>query len=166
MRLLKVLARLGRPGSQRATGASVGRDAITSRLRFPRNMFFFPGKRRSRQEQHGRGQGCIRSRRGRRTRLVLHTDGRAGNLGDNLKLPSSTDTVTVKPRILQVIQLDADKITDAYKRKMLAPLEEILDEPAMESVREQFNGGCTLKSPRFDRFTVFSAIPVTMLVGI
>ncbi|KPP96440.1 MAG: arsenite-transporting ATPase ArsA [Bacteroidetes bacterium HLUCCA01] len=113
---------------------------------------FFSGKGGVGKSSMAAARAVYEADRGRRT-LLVSTDP-AGNLGDIFEVPISTDTVTVSPN-LQVIQLDADKITDAYKRKMLAPLEEILDELAMESVREQFNGGCTVEIATFDRFTDF-----------
>jgi arsenite-transporting ATPase len=85
--------------------------------------------------------------------LLVSTDP-AGNLGDIFEQEISTQTIKLSKN-LDVIQLDADKITDAYKRKMLAPLEEILDGAALESVKEQFNGGCTVEIATFDRFTDF-----------
>lgn len=85
--------------------------------------------------------------------LLVSTDP-AGNLGDIFEQEISTDIVSIGGN-LDVIQLDADKITDAYKRKMLAPLEEILDGAALEAVKEQFNGGCTIEIATFDRFTDF-----------
>jgi arsenite-transporting ATPase len=85
--------------------------------------------------------------------LLVSTDP-AGNLGDIFGQEISTDIVRMG-EYLDIIQLDADKITDAYKRKMLAPLEEILDGEALEAVKEQFNGGCTVEIATFDRFTDF-----------
>jgi arsenite/tail-anchored protein-transporting ATPase len=85
--------------------------------------------------------------------LLVSTDP-AGNLGDIFEQPISTEGVRIG-EMLEVIQLDSDKITEAYKHNMLAPLEEILDGAALESVKEQFNGGCTIEIATFDRFTDF-----------
>jgi arsenite/tail-anchored protein-transporting ATPase len=92
------------------------------------------------------------SNKGLRT-LLVSTDP-AGNLGDIFEKSISTVATSVGDK-LDIIQLDSDKITDEYKRKMLAPLEEILDGAALESVKEQFNGGCTVEIATFDRFTDF-----------
>lgn len=51
--------------------------------------------------------------------------------------------------------MDAQAVTDAYKQRMLEPLAAILDEATMETVKEQFNGGCTVEIATFDRFTDF-----------
>ena len=88
-----------------------------------------------------------------RTTLLVSTDP-AGNLGDIFEREISTETVRVSNK-LDIVQLDADKITEAYKRRMLEPLEEILDGAALEAVKEQFNGGCTVEIATFDRFTDF-----------
>jgi arsenite/tail-anchored protein-transporting ATPase len=85
--------------------------------------------------------------------LLVSTDP-AGNLGDIFEREISTDIVRIGQK-LDVVQLDADKITEAYKRRMLEPLEEILDGAALEAVKEQFNGGCTVEIATFDRFTDF-----------
>lgn len=85
--------------------------------------------------------------------LLVSTDP-AGNLGDIFETSISTSIVQLAEN-LKVIQLDADKITSEYKDKMLAPLAEILDGEALESVKEQFNGGCTVEIATFDRFTDF-----------
>lgn len=113
---------------------------------------FFSGKGGVGKSSMAATRAVYEAETGNRT-LLVSTDP-AGNLGDIFETEISTDTVSVLPN-LRVIQLDADKITDQYKRKMLAPLEEILDELAMESVREQFNGGCTVEIATFDRFTDF-----------
>jgi len=113
---------------------------------------FFSGKGGVGKSSMAATRAVYEAEKGQRT-LLVSTDP-AGNLGDIFEKEISTDLVSIMPQ-LHVIQLDADKITDEYKRKMLAPLEEILDELAMESVKEQFNGGCTVEIATFDRFTDF-----------
>ncbi len=85
--------------------------------------------------------------------LLVSTDP-AGNLGDIFEEEVSAEIIH-KGAYLDLIQLDADKVTDAYKQQILAPLEEILDAPSLEAVKEQFNGGCTVEIATFDRFTDF-----------
>jgi arsenite/tail-anchored protein-transporting ATPase len=115
-------------------------------------FYFFSGKGGVGKSTMAATTAVYHAMAGRRT-LLVSTDP-AGNLGDIFETEISTGTVSVMPE-LDVIQLDSDKITEAYKRAMLAPLEEIFDEAAMETVREQFNGGCTVEIATFDRFTDF-----------
>lgn len=115
-------------------------------------FFFFSGKGGVGKSTMAATTAVFHAGNGRRT-LLVSTDP-AGNLGDIFETNISTETVSVMPN-LDVIQLDSDKITDDYKRAMLAPLEAIFDEAAMETVREQFNGGCTVEIATFDRFTDF-----------
>jgi arsenite-transporting ATPase len=115
-------------------------------------FYFFSGKGGVGKSTMAATTAVNHAMSGRRT-LLVSTDP-AGNLGDIFETEISTGTVSVMPG-LDVIQLDSDKITEAYKRAMLAPLEEIFDEAAMETVREQFNGGCTVEIATFDRFTDF-----------
>ena len=113
---------------------------------------FFSGKGGVGKSSMAATTAVYYAEKGHRT-LLVSTDP-AGNLGDIFEQEISTDVVHVGGK-LDIIQLDADKITEAYKRKMLAPLEEILDGAALESVKEQFNGGCTVEIATFDRFTDF-----------
>lgn len=113
---------------------------------------FFSGKGGVGKSSMAATTAVYHAERGKRT-LLVSTDP-AGNLGDIFEQEISTKTVELSAN-LDVIQLDADKITDAYKMKMIAPLEEILDGEALEAVKEQFNGGCTVEIATFDRFTDF-----------
>lgn len=113
---------------------------------------FFSGKGGVGKSSMAAATAVHYAEQGHRT-LLVSTDP-AGNLGDIFEQEISTDPIEISDH-LEVIQLDAEKITDAYKRKMLAPLEEILDGAALESVKEQFNGGCTIEIATFDRFTDF-----------
>jgi arsenite/tail-anchored protein-transporting ATPase len=113
---------------------------------------FFSGKGGVGKSSMAAATAVYHSEKGNRT-LLVSTDP-AGNLGDIFEMDISVNYVAVRPS-LDVVQLDADKITDAYKNKMLAPLTEILEGEALESVKEQFNGGCTVEIATFDRFTDF-----------
>ncbi len=113
---------------------------------------FFSGKGGVGKSSMAAATAVYHSEKGNRT-LLVSTDP-AGNLGDIFEMEISVNYVSVCPN-LEVVQLDADKITDAYKSKMLAPLAEILEGEALESVKEQFNGGCTVEIATFDRFTDF-----------
>ncbi len=113
---------------------------------------FFSGKGGVGKSSMAAATAVYHSEKGNRT-LLVSTDP-AGNLGDIFEMEISVNYVSVSPN-LEVVQLDADKITDAYKNKILAPLAEILEGEALESVKEQFNGGCTVEIATFDRFTDF-----------
>lgn len=88
--------------------------------------------------------------KGRQT-LLVSTDP-AGNLGDIFECGIGPEAVQLAPN-LEAAQMDAHAITEAYKQRMLAPLAEVLDETMMESVKEQFNSGCTVEIATFDKFT-------------
>ncbi|NJK98214.1 MAG: TRC40/GET3/ArsA family transport-energizing ATPase, partial [Bacteroidales bacterium] len=92
------------------------------------------------------------AQKGSRT-LLVSTDP-AGNLGDIFERKVGIDATPVANN-LDVVQMDAQVVTDAYKQRILEPLAAILDEATMETVKEQFNGGCTVEIATFDRFTDF-----------
>jgi arsenite-transporting ATPase len=118
----------------------------------PTQYVFFSGKGGVGKSSMAATMAVHKAASGLKT-LLVSTDP-AGNLGDIFETDISTTKVQVGTN-LDVIQLDSDKITDEYKRKMLAPLEEILEGEALGSIKEQFNGGCTVEIATFDRFTDF-----------
>ncbi|MDZ7778057.1 MAG: ArsA-related P-loop ATPase [Bacteroidales bacterium] len=85
--------------------------------------------------------------------LLVSTDP-AGNLGDTFEEDVGVDPISVSPN-LEVAQMDSDTITENYKQRMLEPLSAILDEYALEQVKEEFNSGCTVEIATFDKFTDF-----------
>jgi arsenite/tail-anchored protein-transporting ATPase len=118
----------------------------------PTQYVFFSGKGGVGKSSMAATMAVHKAASGLKT-LLVSTDP-AGNLGDIFETDISTSKIHIGDH-LEVIQLDADKITDEYKRKMLAPLEELLQGEALESIKEQFNGGCTVEIATFDRFTDF-----------
>jgi arsenite/tail-anchored protein-transporting ATPase len=118
----------------------------------PTQYVFFSGKGGVGKSSMAATMAVHKAASGLKT-LLVSTDP-AGNLGDIFETDISTTKIRVNEN-LEIIQLDADKITDEYKRKMLAPLEELLEGEALESIKEQFNGGCTVEIATFDRFTDF-----------
>jgi arsenite-transporting ATPase len=114
------------------------------------NYIFFSGKGGVGKTTMAATTAVYQAKQGKRT-LLVSTDP-AGNLGDIFEKKIGTEPVSILPN-LQVAQMDAQVITDAYKQKMLEPLAAILDEVMFETVKEQFNGGCTVEIATFDKFT-------------
>lgn len=113
---------------------------------------FFSGKGGVGKTTMAATTAVYQSSKGKHT-LLVSTDP-AGNLGDIFECEISVEPTRVSPN-LSVAQMDSDAITDAYKNRMLEPLSAILDELALEQVKEEFNGGCTVEIATFDKFTDF-----------
>lgn len=111
---------------------------------------FFSGKGGVGKTTMAATTAMYQSRKGRRT-LLVSTDP-AGNLGDIFEQKVGMETIQVNPHLF-LAQMDSDTITDAYKDRMLKPLAAILDGAALEQVKEEFNGGCTVEIATFDKFT-------------
>mgnify|MGYP005841708761 FL=1 len=113
---------------------------------------FFSGKGGVGKTTMAATTAVYHSNKGKRT-LLVSTDP-AGNLGDIFEREVSTTPVQVNNN-LEVVQMDSDAITEAYKDRMLEPLKAILDDFALAQVKEEFNGGCTVEIATFDKFTDF-----------
>ncbi len=116
------------------------------------NYIFFSGKGGVGKTTMAATTAVYHSGKGKRT-LLVSTDP-AGNLGDIFEHKIGVEPVLIAPN-LTIVQMDSDAITDAYKNRMLEPLSAILDELALEQVKEEFNGGCTVEIATFDKFTDF-----------
>ena len=114
------------------------------------NYIFFSGKGGVGKTTMAATTAVYNAKQGKRT-LLVSTDP-AGNLGDIFERSIGTEPVSLMNN-LQVAQMDAQAITDAYKQRMLEPLAAILDDAMFETVKEQFNGGCTVEIATFDKFT-------------
>ena len=124
---------------------------MTNSMAIPKYVFF-SGKGGVGKSSMAATTAVYLAGEGRKT-LLVSTDP-AGNLGDIFSRNISTEPVALSSH-LDAIQLDSDRITEAYKRNLLAPLEAILSDEQLLAVREQFNGGCTVEIATFDRFTDF-----------
>ena len=113
---------------------------------------FFSGKGGVGKTTMAATTAVYQSGKGKHT-LLVSTDP-AGNLGDIFEHKVGIDPVLVAPN-LSVVQMDSDAITNAYKDRILEPLAAILDGVALEQVKEEFNGGCTVEIATFDKFTDF-----------
>lgn len=111
---------------------------------------FFSGKGGVGKTTMAATTAMYQSHKGKRT-LLVSTDP-AGNLGDIFEQKIGIETIQVAPQLF-LAQMDSDTITDAYKDRMLKPLAAILDGAALEQVKEEFNGGCTVEIATFDKFT-------------
>lgn len=113
---------------------------------------FFSGKGGAGKTTLAAASAIYHSGKGKRT-LLVSTDP-AGNLGDIFETEVAIEPTRVTDA-LHILQMDSNAITEAYKNHMLEPLEAILDGIALEQVKEEFNGGCTVEIATFDRFTDF-----------
>ena len=113
---------------------------------------FFSGKGGVGKTTMAATTALYQSEKGKRT-LLVSTDP-AGNLGDIFNKEVGLNPTLVSSN-LSLVQMDSDTITDAYKKRMLEPLTALLDEFALEKLKEEFNGGCTVEIATFDKFTDF-----------
>ena len=113
---------------------------------------FFSGKGGVGKTTMAATTAVYQSGKGKRT-LLVSTDP-AGNIGDIFEQKVGVEPTLISAN-LSLVQMDSDAITEAYKRKMLEPLSEILNEAELEQVKEEFNGGCTIEIATFDKFTDF-----------
>jgi arsenite-transporting ATPase len=116
------------------------------------HYIFFSGKGGSGKTTLAATEALYQAGKGKRT-LLVSTDP-AGNLGDIFEHEVGIEPAKVAAN-LYIVQMDSDAITDAYKNRMLEPLAAILDGVALEQVKEEFNGGCTIEIATFDKFTDF-----------
>jgi len=116
------------------------------------NYIFFSGKGGVGKTTMAATTAVYQANKGKHT-LLVSTDP-AGNLGDTFEEDVGVDPISVSPN-LEVAQMDSDTITENYKQRMLEPLSAILDEYALEQVKEEFNSGCTVEIATFDKFTDF-----------
>ncbi|MGZ2370355.1 TRC40/GET3/ArsA family transport-energizing ATPase [Ancylomarina sp. YFZ004] len=113
---------------------------------------FFSGKGGVGKTTMAATTALYKSEKGKRT-LLVSTDP-AGNLGDIFNKEVGLNPTLVSSN-LSLVQMDSDTITEAYKKRMLEPLTALLDEFALEQLKEEFNGGCTVEIATFDKFTDF-----------
>lgn len=113
---------------------------------------FFSGKGGVGKTTMAATTALYQSNQGKKT-LLVSTDP-AGNLGDIFDCEVGVDPVFVSDH-LALVQMNSDAITDAYKSRMLEPLAALLDDLALEQLKEEFNGGCTVEIATFDKFTDF-----------
>ena len=91
--------------------------------------------------------------------LVVSTDP-ASNLGDVF----GTVVQDVPTRIagvagLVALNIDPEAAADAYRQKVLGPLQGVVPEAELRSVEEQLSGQCTVEIAAFDKFSGLLADP-------
>lgn len=116
------------------------------------SYIFFSGKGGAGKTTLAATNALYYAGKGKRT-LLVSTDP-AGNLGDIFEHEIGVEPTRVAAN-LEIVQMDSDAITNAYKDRMLAPLSAILEGAMLEQVKEEFNGGCTVEIATFDKFTDF-----------
>ncbi|MCC7208362.1 MAG: TRC40/GET3/ArsA family transport-energizing ATPase [Anaerolineae bacterium] len=95
---------------------------------------------------------------GRRT-LIVTTDP-ASNLADVFEQPIGHKVTAIEgvPN-LWAMEIDADRATEEYKDRALAPLRAAFPPQIVQVMEEQMNGPCTAEVAAFDRFTDFLESP-------
>ena len=91
--------------------------------------------------------------------LIVTTDP-ASNLADVFEQPIGHKITSIsKDTNLFALELDADKATEEYKEKALAPLRGIVPAESLAVIEEQMNSPCTTEVAAFERFTDFLQDP-------
>ncbi|NTU78250.1 MAG: TRC40/GET3/ArsA family transport-energizing ATPase [Chloroflexales bacterium] len=95
---------------------------------------------------------------GRRT-LIVTTDP-ASNLSDVFEQPigHAVTPIAGVPNLF-AIEIDADRATEEYKDRALAPIRAIFPPAVVAVMEEQMSGPCTAEVAAFDRFTDFIDAP-------
>ena len=93
--------------------------------------------------------------------LVVSTDP-ASNLADVFGTPVHDYPTTVASVVgLSVMNIDPEAAAEAYRQKVLAPLDGVVPDAELRAVREQLSGQCTVEIAAFDEFSTLLADPNT-----
>lgn len=89
--------------------------------------------------------------------LLICTDP-ASNLRDVLETDVTEKVTNVEgvPN-LQVVNIDPEKSADAYRNRVISPLEDILPPKDIDRIREELSGACTTEIAAFDEFARYIA---------
>ena len=91
--------------------------------------------------------------------LVVSTDP-ASNLADVFGTPVHDYPTTVAGVVgLSVMNIDPEAAAEAYRQKVLAPLDGVVPDAELRAVREQLSGQCTVEIAAFDEFSTLLADP-------
>lgn len=89
-------------------------------------------------------------------RVLIVTTDPASNLSDVFEQPigHQITPIAAVPN-LWAMEIDADRATDEYKDRALAPVRGVFPEAMVAVMEEQMSGPCTVEIAAFDRFTDF-----------
>lgn len=89
-------------------------------------------------------------------RVLIVTTDPASNLSDVFEQPigHQITPIAAVPN-LWAMEIDADRATDEYKDRALAPVRGVFPEAMVSVMEEQMSGPCTVEIAAFDRFTDF-----------
>lgn len=89
--------------------------------------------------------------------LLICTDP-ASNLRDVLETDVTEKVAAVNGvSNLHVVNIDPEKSAEAYRQRVISPLQDILPEHEIERIREELSGGCTTEIAAFDEFARYIA---------
>lgn len=91
--------------------------------------------------------------------LIVTTDP-ASNLADvfEQRIGNEITSIDISTNLF-ALELDADKATEEYKERTLAPLRDIVPPESLAVIEEQLNSPCTTEVAAFERFTDFLQDP-------
>lgn len=98
---------------------------------------------------------AIKTARSGRRVLIVSTDP-ASNLSDVLESPVSNQDQPVEgvPN-LYAINIDPEQSADQYRKRVIAPIRNVLPEEEILKINEQLSGACTTEIASFDEFSRF-----------
>ncbi|MHB8170692.1 MAG: TRC40/GET3/ArsA family transport-energizing ATPase [Thermincolia bacterium] len=125
--------------------------------------FFFSGKGGVGKTSMASATAVEYAERGLKT-LIVTTDP-ASNLADVFQQPIGHKVTAIEGvNNLWAMELDAQKATQEYKDRALAPYRELFDEGIVAVMEEQLNSPCTEEMASFDKFVDFIDNPEFQVV--
>lgn len=129
-------------------------------LLHPTRFFFFTGKGGVGKTSLSTATALALADGGKRV-LLVSTDA-ASNLDEMLGVPLSNHPVDVPGAPgLQLLNIDPDTASEAYRVRVLAQLDPATPESERQKVREQLSGACTTEIAAFDEFAAILAAEPT-----
>ncbi|NBB87366.1 MAG: arsenical pump-driving ATPase [Bacteroidetes bacterium] len=125
---------------------------MLSYLNTPNRHLFFTGKGGVGKTSLACASAVALADEGKRV-LLVSTDP-ASNLSEVLEAPIGDDVATVESvDNLSAINIDPEAAADAYRRRVLDPMMDVLPDDAIARIEEQLSGACTTEIAAFDKFT-------------
>lgn len=125
---------------------------MLSYLNTPNRHLFFTGKGGVGKTSLACASAVALADEGKRV-LLVSTDP-ASNLSEVLEAPIGDDVAPVASvDNLSAINIDPEAAADAYRKRVLDPMMDVLPDDAIERIEEQLSGACTTEIAAFDKFT-------------
>ncbi len=125
---------------------------MLSYLDTPNRHLFFTGKGGVGKTSLACASAVTLAEEGKRV-LLVSTDP-ASNLSEVLEAPIGDDVAPVASvDNLSALNIDPEAAADAYRRRVLDPMMDVLPDDAIARIEEQLSGACTTEIAAFDKFT-------------